>query len=391
MTGAKLIIKENDNAAVESLPNPSLKSHGGCLSARRSCVTAGPPFRLFMIELKNISQRFAGPKGWVEALHNVNLSIPPGEVFGIIGRSGAGKSTLVRTINLLTRPTEGNIVVNGRDLTLLDAASLREARREIGMIFQHFNLLSSRTVYGNVALPLELAGLKRAEIEAAVLPLLDLVGLSAQKDRYPAQISGGQKQRVGIARALASKPKVLLSDEATSALDPETTRAILDLLRRINRELGLTVVLITHQMDVIKQVCDRLAVLDAGRVVEQGRVIDVFLQPHHEVTRALIGDVIAQELPPAMKARVAERLKNGRGHLLRLAFTGSGVDQPILSETIRRYELDFNILHGQIDEIQGQAFGSLAVLADGEPVKMAQALAYLREQGVVVEELAYVD
>ncbi|AWV00902.1 methionine ABC transporter ATP-binding protein [Burkholderia sp. MS455] len=344
-----------------------------------------------MIELRNLSQRFPGPSGWVEALHNVNLTIPQGEVFGIIGRSGAGKSTLVRTINLLTRPTEGNVVVGGRDLTLLPAGALREARREIGMIFQHFNLLSSRTVFDNVALPLELAGASRADIEAAVLPLLDLVGLSAQKDRYPAQISGGQKQRVGIARALASQPKVLLSDEATSALDPETTRSILDLLKRINRELGLTIVLITHQMEVIKQVCDRVAVLDAGRVVEEGRVIDVFLQPHHEVTRALIGDVIAQELPPALKVRVAERLKTGSGHLLRLAFTGSGVDQPILSETIRRYELDFNILHGQIDEIQGQAFGSLAVLAGGEPGKVGQALAFLREQGVVVEELSYVE
>ncbi|QYD69976.1 methionine ABC transporter ATP-binding protein [Paraburkholderia edwinii] len=344
-----------------------------------------------MIELRNISQRFAGPRGPIDALHNVNLSIPSGEVFGIIGRSGAGKSTLVRTINLLTRPTEGNVVVGGRDLTTMSAGELREARREIGMIFQHFNLLSSRTVFDNVALPLELAGLKRAEIEAAVLPLLDLVGLSAQKDRYPSQISGGQKQRVGIARALASKPKVLLSDEATSALDPETTRAILDLLKRINRELGLTVVMITHQMDVIKQVCDRVAVLDAGRVVEQGKVIDVFLQPHHEVTRALIGDVIAQELPPAMKARVADRLQKGSGHLLRLAFSGSGVDQPILSETIRRYELDFNILHGQIDEIQGQAFGSLAVLAGGQPAKVAEAIAFLREQHVVVEEMAYVE
>ncbi|VWC73670.1 methionine ABC transporter ATP-binding protein [Burkholderia lata] len=344
-----------------------------------------------MIELRNLSQRFPGPGGWVEALRNINLTIPQGEVFGIIGRSGAGKSTLVRTINLLTRPTEGNVVVGGRDLTLLPAGPLREARREIGMIFQHFNLLSSRTVFDNVALPLELAGASRTEIEAAVLPLLDLVGLSAQKDRYPSQISGGQKQRVGIARALASQPKVLLSDEATSALDPETTRSILDLLKRINSELGLTIVLITHQMEVIKQVCDRVAVLDAGRVVEEGRVIDVFLQPHHEVTRALIGDVIAQELPPALKARVAERLKTGSGHLLRLAFTGSGVDQPILSETIRRYELDFNILHGQIDEIQGQAFGSLAVLAGGEPGKVGQALAFLREQGVVVEELSYVE
>jgi D-methionine transport system ATP-binding protein len=343
---------------------------------------------VYMIEIRNLSQRFAGPRGWIEALHNLNLAIATGEVFGIIGRSGAGKSTLVRTINLLTRPSEGSVIVDGRDLTTLPVDQLRAARRDIGMIFQHFNLLSSRTVFDNVALPLELARMKRREIEATVLPLLELVGLTAQKDRYPAQISGGQKQRVGIARALASKPKVLLSDEATSALDPETTRAILDLLRRINKDLGLTIVLITHQMDVIKQVCDRVAVLDAGRVVEEGNVVDVFMQPHHEVTRALIGDVIAHELPPAMKQRVAERLKSGSGHLLRLAFSGSGVDQPILSETIRRYELDFNILHGQIDEIQGQAFGSLAVLAGGKPVQVAEAIAYLREQGVVVEEMS---
>src|SRR6202046_3505495 len=359
---------------------------GACSRSR-----AVPPFRFFMIEIRNISQRFAGPRGWVEALHNVNLSIPAGGGVGIIGRSGAGKSTLVRTINLLTRPSEGNIVVNGRDLTTLSAAQLREARREIGMIFQHFNLLSSRTVFENIALPLELAGMKRDEIEANLLPLLELVGLTAQKAKYAAKISGGQKQRVGIARALASRPKVLLSDEATSALDPETTRSILELLKRINRELGLTIVLITHQMDVIKQVCDRVAVLDAGKVVEHGKVIDVFMQPHHEVTRALIGDVIAHELPPALKLRVAERLKTGSGHLLRLAVHRVAADQPILSETIRRFELDFNILHGQIDEIQGQAFGSLAVLAAGKPLKVAQALTYLREQGVVVEEMSYVE
>jgi D-methionine transport system ATP-binding protein len=343
-----------------------------------------------MIELKNVTQRYSGQRGPVDALADVNLAIHAGEVFGIIGRSGAGKSTLVRTINLLARPTSGEVVVDGRTLTTLSQAQLREARRDIGMIFQHFNLLSSRTVFQNVALPLELAGAKRAEIEAAVLPLLELVGLSAQKDRYPSQISGGQKQRVGIARALASKPKVLLSDEATSALDPETTRSILALLKRINRELGLTVVLITHQMEVIKEVCDRVAVLDAGRVVEMGNVVDVFLQPHHEVTRALLGDVIAHELPAALKARVAERIEAGAGHLLRLAFTGSGVDRPILSETIRRFALDFNILHGQVDEIQGRAFGSLAVLAGGEQGQVAAALAFLREQGVVVEELSHV-
>src|SRR6201997_2762092 len=240
-----------------------------------------------MIEIRNVSQRFAGPRGWVEALHNVNLSIPRGEVFGIIGRSGAGKSTLVRTINLLTRPTEGNVVIDDSDLTTMPAAQLREARRGIGMIFQHFNLLSSRTVFDNVALPLELAGMKRAEIEAAVLPLLDLVGLSAQKDRYPSQISGGQKQRVGIARALASKPKVLLSDEATSALDPETTRSILQLLRDLNRQLGLTVLLITHEMDVVKTICDSAALMEKGRIVEHGTVSELLATPGSELAAAL--------------------------------------------------------------------------------------------------------
>ena len=343
-----------------------------------------------MIELRHISQRFAGPNGWVDALHDINLDIPAGQIFGIIGRSGAGKSTLVRTINLLTRPSSGDVIVDGKPLNTLTAPQLREARREIGMVFQHFNLLSSRTVFENVALPLELAGMKRAEIEATVLPLLELVGLTALKDRYPSRIIGGQKQRVGIARALASRPKVLLSDEATSALDPETTRSILELLKRINRELGLTIVLITHQMEVIKDVCDRVAVLDAGRVVEEGNVVDVFLKPRHAVTRALLGDVIAHELPAAVKTRVAAHIAGGEGRLLRLAFAGGGVERPILSETIRRYELDFNILHGQVDEIQGRAFGSLAVLADGEPQQLSAAVHFLREQGVVVEELSHV-
>jgi len=347
-----------------------------------------------MIELQGLSQRFpgksAGKAGEVHALRDVSLSIAAGEVFGIIGRSGAGKSTLVRAINLLNRPTSGRVIVAGQDLTALDASALRLARREIGMIFQHFNLLSSRTVYDNVALPLELAGKSKQEISQTVLPLLDLVGLSALKDRYPAQISGGQKQRVGIARALASKPKVLLSDEATSALDPETTRAILELLRQINRDLGLTVVMITHQMEVIKQVCDRVAVLEAGQVVETGRVIDVFLRPQHEVTRAMIGDVISQELPPSVLKRVESRLGNGRDHVYRLAFTGEGVDQPVIAQAIRRYGLDFNILHGHIDEIQGTAFGSLAIMATGEPDDVKAAMNFLQEQGVVVEEFEHV-
>jgi len=343
-----------------------------------------------MIELQGLSQRFPGGSGEVHALRDVSLSIAAGEIFGIIGRSGAGKSTLVRAINLLNRPTSGRVIVDGQDLTALGNGALREARREIGMIFQHFNLLSSRTVYDNVALPLELAGKSKQEIASTVEPLLKLVGLSALRDRYPAQISGGQKQRVGIARALASKPKVLLSDEATSALDPETTRSILELLKQINKELGLTIVMITHQMEVIKQVCDRVAVLEAGQVVETGRVIDVFLRPQHEVTRAMIGDVIAQELPASVLKRVESRLGNGRDHVYRLAFTGDNVDQPVLAQAIRQHGLDFNILHGHIDEIQGQAFGSLAIMATGEPAAVRAAMDYLQTQGVVVEEIEHV-
>ena len=344
-----------------------------------------------MIEIQAVTQRF----GDVEAVRDVDLSIRKGEIFGIIGRSGAGKSTLVRTINLLNRPTSGRIVLDGQDMTSLSADQLRDARRGIGMIFQHFNLLSSRTVYDNIALPLELAGKSKAEIARKVEPLLELVGLTKLRDRYPTQISGGQKQRVGIARALANEPKVLLSDEATSALDPETTRSILELLRKINQELGLTIVLITHQMEVIKVICDRVAVMEAGQVIEQGEVLDVFRQPRHEVTRALIGDVIAHELPRGVVERLRVRLanaENGQGtdHLFRFAFTGSGVDQPHLSEAVRRYNLDFNILHGQIDEIQGQAFGSLAILANGTPENINNAMQYLRSQGVVVEELNHV-
>ncbi|MQR02519.1 methionine ABC transporter ATP-binding protein [Glaciimonas soli] len=349
-----------------------------------------------MIKIQAVTQRFKGANGAaVDAVKDVDLIINKGEIFGIIGRSGAGKSTLVRTLNLLNRPTAGKIIIDGKDLTALNAGQLREARREIGMIFQHFNLLSSRTVYDNIALPLELAGMSKTEINAKVTPLLELVGLTALKDRYPAQISGGQKQRVGIARALANDPKVLLSDEATSALDPETTRSILELLQKINKELGLTIVLITHQMEVIKQICDRMAVMEAGEVIEHGQVIDIFRSPKHPVTRSMIGDVISQELPSGVLQRLRAQLEKsdaseGTDHLFRLAFIGDSVSQPLLSEVVRKFNLDFSILHGQIDEIQGQAFGSLAILANGSSTDIAAAMAYLNAQGVTVEELNHV-
>ena len=342
-----------------------------------------------MIDIRGLSQIYQGPTGPVQALRDVDLHIQAGEVFGIIGRSGAGKSSLVRCINLLNRPTRGEVIVNGRDLMLLGEADLRAARRDIGMVFQHFNLLASRTVFDNVALPLELVGMGKAEIRQRVEPLLELVGLTALSDRYPSQISGGQKQRVGIARALASQPKVLLSDEATSALDPETTRSILDLLRKVNRELGLTVVLITHQMQVIKQIADRVAVIDAGQIVEMGPVIEVFTQPQQPITKSLIDEIVPQELPASVLARVrtlADRLSGGtHGALLRLSYAGESAYQPILSQMIRDYGLDLSILHGQIDEIQEQTFGSLAVFASGDAARVEAAIAHLRAAGVQVE------
>ena len=343
-----------------------------------------------MIELQGISQTYPGPSGPVHALRGVDLKVNAGEVFGVIGRSGAGKSSLVRVVNLLNRPTAGRVLVGGRELTSLSGEALRVARRDIGIIFQHFNLLSSRTVYGNVALPLEIAGLSAADVKARVDPLLDLVGLSALARRYPAQISGGQKQRVGIARALANRPRVLLSDEATSALDPETTRSILGLLRQINREFGLTIVLITHQMQVIKQVADRVAVIDAGRIVESGPVIDVFTRPQHDTTRSLIAEIVPQDLPESVLARIRTLMSAGhakQGQLLRLAFAGDASDRPLLSEVIRRFGIDLSIVHGQVDEIQGRPFGSLAVFARGAREQLNAAVAHLRGAGVHVDEV----
>ncbi len=347
-----------------------------------------------MIDLRGITQIYQGPQGPVEALRGIDLHITPGEVFGIIGRSGAGKSSLVRVINLLNRPTRGEVIVAGRDLTRLSDADLRAARRDIGMVFQHFNLLSSRTVFDNAALPLELAGMDKAAIRQRVGPLLELVGLSALADRYPAQISGGQKQRVGIARALASHPKVLLSDEATSALDPETTRSILDLLRQVNQEMGLTVVLITHQMQVIKQIADRVAVIDAGRIAEQGRVLEVFTRPQQAITKSLIDEIVPQELPASVLAHVrqlSQQLQGGAGQLLRLSYAGESAYQPILSHMVREFGVDMSILHGQVDEIQNQTFGSLAVFASGEAERLRAAIAHLRAAGVQVEEVVSKD
>ena len=345
-----------------------------------------------MIKLDHITQTYKTPEGReFKALDDVSIEIRPGEIFGIIGRSGAGKSTLVRCINLLNRPSEGTVTVDGKNLTELSEDELRESRRSIGMIFQHFNLLSSRTVYDNVALPLELVGTPKDVIREKVEPLLKLVGLTEHAHKYPSQLSGGQKQRVGIARALTNDPKVLLSDEATSALDPETTVATLALLKRINKELGLTIVMITHEMQVVKQICERVVVMNYGKIVEQGKVVDIFMSPQHETTKALIGNVMARDMPASILDRFRKARENHPNsdavYLLLLAFSGNEVTRPVISECSRRFNIDFNILRGTVDDVQGQTLGSLTVLIEAESSVFIEAVSFLRENGVVVEEI----
>jgi len=343
-----------------------------------------------MIEIQNLSKHFQGSKTKTEVLSGVSLSIRQGEIFGIIGRSGAGKSTLVRCINLLERPDSGKVLVDGRDIILLSEAELRQARRKIGMIFQHFNLLSSRTVFDNVAFPLELAGLSKAEIAKTVAPLLDLVGLSDKSTSYPAQLSGGQKQRVGIARALACNPSVLLCDEATSALDPETTKSILALLQDINRKLGLTIVLITHEMPVIKEICHRVAVLDQGKVVEEGSVFDLFTTPKAEITRSFVSDLVDRELPQNLKERLAQSASVLGNPVLRILFTGPNANDPVISDVVRRFDISLNILQGNVDYIQGAPYGNIVVEAIGEAQVIQAAIDYIRNNNLRVEVLGHV-
>ncbi|MGQ3211865.1 methionine ABC transporter ATP-binding protein [Shinella sp.] len=332
-----------------------------------------------MIRLEGITKSFAGKDGPVAALDGVDLSIAKGEIFGIIGSSGAGKSTLVRLINLLERPTGGNVFVAGHRVTDARGKSLRELRRSIGMVFQHFNLLSARTVAGNVAYPLELTGqYGKIEIAEQVAALLARVGLSEHAHKYPRQLSGGQKQRVGIARALACEPQVLLCDEATSALDPQTTGAVLDLLRQINRDLGVTIVLITHEMDVIRRTCDRVAVLDRGRVVEEGRVADVFLHPRHPATLRLV-----RETEPDGGALDAITASDLGGRTVRLTFTGPSAHKPILGRIARENIVDYSILAGRVGHIRETPYAQFIVSLSGRDV--AGAIAGLRASGVHVE------
>ena len=331
-----------------------------------------------MIEFEQLRKAYRVDGREVVALHPLDLRVERGEVFGIVGHSGAGKSTLIRLVNRLEEPSGGHLRIDGVDVTALDAAGLRALRRRIGMIFQHFNLLSSRTVAGNVAFPLELAGAPRPRIRARVDELLERVGLGEHAGKYPAQLSGGQKQRVGIARALATGPDILLCDEATSALDPQTTASVLALLDRINRELGLTIVLITHEMEVIRRVCDRVGVLDGGRLVETGPVAQVFLHPQHATTRRFVREDGGDEaLLPAL-AQVP-------GRIVRLTFLGQQTFEPLLAEAARACGVDFSILSGRIDRIKDTPYGQVVVALSGEQAQ--HACTWLADAGVAVEVL----
>ena len=337
------------------------------------------------IRLTGLRRRFPGAPA--PALDGVSLEVAAGEVFGIVGRSGAGKSTLIRCVNLLERPDAGRVEVLGRDLTAVDEAGLRAARRGIGMVFQHFNLLASRSVAGNIAFPLEVAGLPRAEREARVAELLPLVGLQAKRDASPAQLSGRQKQRVGIARALASRPAILLCDEATSALDPETTAEILGLLRELRARLRLTVLLITHEMAVVKALCDRVAVLEAGRVIEQGRVFEVFTRPQAPTTRRFVAEVIGNAVPPGTLAALPPPGPGEVRRLLRVLFAGPHSTRAVISEASRRFGLDLNILAGRIDAIGAEPFGIMALAAYGAPAAVTAATGWMQGLGLTVEPL----
>lgn len=344
-----------------------------------------------MIELQHIDKIYYTSSGDLHALKDINLTINEGEIFGIIGLSGAGKSTLVRCINMLEKPTSGKVIVDGQEMTALGEEQLRKARQNIGMIFQHFNLLSSRTVFGNIAFPLEIQGLDKAAIQKKVEPLLDLVGLKDRADHYPSQLSGGQKQRVGIARALASDPKVLLCDEATSALDPQTTESILNLLRDINKRLHITIVMITHQMNVVKEICDRVAVIENGEIIEQGSMVDIFTNPQKATTREFVASIQHNDLPDFVrKLDIHKDYKAGDKALVSLSFIGDSAGEPIVSVLIKEYDTNVNILTANIENLQDTPFGTLLIEVEGDEAHLKKALDYLHERKVKDEVIGYV-
>ncbi|MDE5416240.1 methionine ABC transporter ATP-binding protein [Alkalihalobacterium chitinilyticum] len=340
-----------------------------------------------MINLSGIRKLFKTKDGIVTAVDRVDLEIKDGEIFGIIGYSGAGKSTLIRMLNSLERPSEGTVTIAGKEMSSLKGKSLRKARQEISMIFQHFNLLWSRTVSENIGFPLEIAGVPKEQRQKRVEELIKLVGLEGRGGSYPSQLSGGQKQRVGIARALANNPKVLLCDEATSALDPKTTDSILELLVDINKKLGLTIVLITHEMHVIRKICHRVAVMEAGKVVEMGPVLDVFKKPQAGITKQFVKQVTD---PEETKDTISHIIEEESGKVVQLSFIGEETEKPLITKIIRKFDIEVNILQGKISQTQEGAYGTLFIQIDGDVVEIDRAIAFIREEGVQVEVIDHV-
>ncbi len=340
-----------------------------------------------MIVLSNVCKTFDSAQGRVVAVDDVNLAVDTGQIYGIIGYSGAGKSTLIRLLNGLEAPTSGSIQVEGFEIAKARGDQLRQARLKISMVFQHFNLLWSRTVSQNIAFSMQIAGVPKAQINPRVAELIALVGLQGREDAYPSQLSGGQKQRVGIARALANNPGVLLCDEATSALDPQTTDSILDLLLDINRKLNLTIVLITHEMHVVRKICHRVAVMENGRIVEEGPVIDVFTRPQQPITQQFVKQVSQyQETEESFNPLLAQHLP---GAIFKLTFVGVQTHQAVISDVILRYRVSINILHGKISQTLNGSFGELYIHVEGNDLQIDSMLKLLREQQIAVEVIKH--
>jgi D-methionine transport system ATP-binding protein len=343
-----------------------------------------------MITLKNISKTYQHKGNTVEVLRHVSLDVAEGSIFGIVGKSGAGKSTLIRCVNLLERPDQGQVVVEGQILTSLSPQQLRLARRKMGMIFQQFNLLSHRNVYDNVALPLLLAGQPSHSVATTVMAMLELTHMQHKTQSYPQQLSGGEKQRVAIARALVSKPKILLADEATSALDPQNTQAVLQLLQTINQELGITILLISHEMDVIKQICDHVAILAHGEIVEQGDIMAIFKRPQSAEGLELINSTLKRDLPKTLKSLITGQSSAGAFPLWRIWFNGHVSVEPLISQMIKTHDVVINIHQASIDFIHHEATGIMLASIMGEQKDIAACQAFLQQHGNQVEIMGYV-
>ncbi|MFJ8512654.1 methionine ABC transporter ATP-binding protein [Lysinibacillus xylanilyticus] len=338
-----------------------------------------------MIEFIEMTKEFQVGATVVTALNNINLTIQKGDIFGVIGFSGAGKSTLIRTVNLLEEPTSGRVLVSGKELTTLSKKQLRDEKKNIGMIFQHFNLLRSKTVFENVAMPLVLSGVKKSNIEGQVREVLSFVGLQDKAERYIDELSGGQKQRVGIARALVTKPTILLCDEATSALDPQTTKSILELLKRVNIEYGITILMITHEMEVIRDICNRVAVMENGRVIETGNVLGIFSAPQEETTKNFVQSVVRDDIPQSVYEQL--KTKDHSKKIYNLKFIGVDVGQPVVSQVAKKFDVDVNVLFGNITELQGIPFGNLIVELVGTDKEIDKAHQFIQTKDIQIEEV----